>query len=226
MSAAKTGPRTRAKAPAEEETAPTEVMDPKTEAKPEPDGIEKLSPQATEKIWIIGKPPELGGEENEWSKYTQRPLSYMAKWRFLALVADALAKSMAESEGGGMDQLAQIGAVRGRSVSLSDLGSVAGFMQMAARLTAYSPDFILDCYLLWLDVPLGERAWARLVMEDRWDPDNDKWGLSDETGIEIVKVFIDQNYDELRSFFVKNLGDLVKEVQDKETAYRDSGSGS
>ena len=40
--------------------------------------LEILEPMLDGKSWVIGKPPEHGGKETEYSVYTQLPLGYMA----------------------------------------------------------------------------------------------------------------------------------------------------
>lgn len=187
---------------------------------PDPDPLETLEPYTKPKVWIIGKPPSADGNENEWSKYVQRPLGYMARLRFFALVADVFSQAMRESDGGGFSDLGDLAPLmrrgRGGGLTAADFSDATSFMQLATRLLAVAPDFLLDCYVLWLDVPPAERGWAKAVMDQPHLPEEDKWGLSDDDGLEIIEVFIDQNYEEIRRFFTEKLPRIAERVQQKE----------
>ena len=53
-------------------------------------------------------------------------------------------------------------------------------MTLAFELIGYSADFLIDCYVILLDVPRTEREWARMRFSEPWDPDKEKYGLRDE----------------------------------------------
>ena len=80
----------------------------------------------------------------------------------------------------------------------------------------YAPDFLVECYAIWLDVPMQERGWFRRVLNQSYDPDRNRWGITDEQGIEMVEVFIDQNYRDIREFFSGKLPALARRVQARE----------
>jgi hypothetical protein len=182
------------------------------------DALEDLTAQRT---WVIGKPPELGGKENQFSVYTQKPLGYFQMMRFMSLTANTISEAV---KAGGTVQLEDLWGEEGltwrergqrlRSQDFSDAGS---FIAMAFKLIAYSPDFLLDCYCLWLDVPAGtEREWAKRVMARPWDPANGQYGLKEDDGDEIVQTFIDQNYEDIRTFFVEKLPKWVLRLSKQE----------
>jgi hypothetical protein len=182
------------------------------------DALEDLSSART---WVIGKPPELGGKENQYSVYTQKPLGYFQMMRFMSMVANTISEAV---KSGGTVQLEDLWGEEGlswrergqrlRSQDFSDAGS---FIAMGFKLIAYAPDFLLDCYCLFLDVPAGaEREWAKRVMSRPWDPDNNQYGLKEEDGDEIVQTFIDQNYEDIRTFFVEKLPKWVLRLSKQE----------
>lgn len=187
------------------------------------DALEVLEPKAAPKIWIIGKPPEAGGNEDEYSIYTQRPLGYFARLRFFSLVSKTIGTAV--KAGGGVDLggdfLNTVDDIRTkRSVDESDFADAGAFIGLAMQLISYSPDFLLECYCLWLDVPVAEKVWAKMVMEQRHDPDNNKWGLTDDQGLEMVEVFIDQNYEDIRRFFAEKVPGLMERVKAREQDHK------
>lgn len=201
-----------------EDTAPV-AAEPAPEEEEDP--LEILEPKAEPHVWIIGKPPEKGGEPDEWSRYVQRPLGYMARMRFFALVSGTVAKAMKEGGGvslGGADFLSTDGSLRDRAEQLtsSDFEDAGSFMALALQLIGYAPDFLIECYAIWLDVPPQERNWFRRVLNQSYDPDHNRWGITDEQGLEMVEVFIDQNYKDIREFFSGKLPALARRVQERE----------
>lgn len=194
--------------------------------------LEILESKIEPKRWVIGKPPEQDGTEDEYSIYTQRPLGYMARMRFFSLVSSNIAdaiKSGGQISFGGSDIFGSGGgSLRTRAAQLSteDFADAASFMALAMQLISYAPDFLLDCYVLWLDVPPAERQWAKIVMDQKWDPERNKWGLSDEVGLEMIEVFIDQNYEDIRDFFVVKLPQLAQRVREREAQRQARESGS
>lgn len=174
--------------------------------------LDKLEPLVDAVAYTIGKPAEKGGQKNEFSIYVQQPLGYVATLRFYGLIGKTIAEAV---KAGGVVDLGEAftntnGNIQDRAKqimeqSFNDAGSFAALL---FQLVAYSPDFILEFYLLALDVPPAERRWAKAVMEQPWRPDQNKWGLQRQQGQEIIERFIDQNYDEIRDFF----GDLFRGV--------------
>jgi hypothetical protein len=212
--------------------APPEVTEP-VAAEPEEeeeDPLEILEPKAEPRMWIIGKPPEKGGEEDEWSRYIQRPLGYMSRMRFFALVSGTVAKAMKEGGGisiGGADFLGtDAGSLRDRAESLrsEDFEDAGSFMALALQLIGTVPDFLIECYAIWLDVPMQERNWFRRVLNQSCDPEHNRWGITDDQGLEMVEIFIDQNYKDIREFFSGKLPALAKRVQAREREIQKTNS--
>jgi hypothetical protein len=120
------------------------------------------------------------------------------------------------------------GTIRERAARLTqrDFQDASQFAAMAMELSAYVPDLLLECYCIWLQVPTGERPWAKLVFEQPWDPENNKWGLKDEEHRVVIGAFVDQNYEELRGFFTEDLPSIARRVvlNEKARAGRESES--
>lgn len=198
--------------------APTEADEAREEHEAQ---LEILEPLSEPKRWVIGKPPEKGGTDDEYSIYVQRPLEYMARLRFFSLVSKTVAESIKAGgvvNVGGNDLFGGSGSVRQRvqQIQASDFNDASSFMQLAMQLIGYAPEFLLECYCLWLGVPSGEKTWAKLMMNTPYNPDGNQWGLTQKQHMEIVEVFIDQNYEDIRDFFVVELPRLGKRVQQLE----------
>src|SRR4051812_25542326 len=176
--------------------------------------------------WVIGKPPEEGGKTTEYSVYVQQPLGWMARGRFFSIMTAALSKAIRATGGevAGMGDIFGEGGgtirERGQKLMARDWADASQFMAMAMELSAYVPDLLLECYCVWLQVPTntGERDWAKLVFEQPWDPEHNKWGLRDEEHRIIIGTFIDQNYEELRGFFTGDLPAIARRVVINERA--------
>lgn len=178
-------------------------------------------PLTEPKRYCIGKPPDMGGEDNEYSYYTQRSMGYIQMLRWTGLVSKSVAEAI--KAGGAVDLgdafNSSSGTVQDRAKqiienSFNDAGSFAALL---FQLIAYSPDLILETYCYALDVPNGsERTWAKRVMEQRWDPELGHWGMQREDGQEILERFIDQNYEELRGFIEGLVRGIVARVRANE----------
>lgn len=176
------------------------------------------------RTWIIGKPPDHGGKENQYSIYTQKPLGLMPRMRFFGLLTNTISEAV--KAGGAVDLGmgdvfgAQGGSIRERFQTLSnqDFADAGSFLALAFKLMAYAPDFLLDSFVIWLDVPPEDRRWAKQVMDQRYDPEDEKWGLQEDQFIEMVEIFIDQNYEEVRNFFAQKIPKFIARVQQREAA--------
>ncbi len=182
--------------------------------------------------WVIGKPPGEGGKDTEYSVYIQQPLGWMARSRFFALVSSALSRAIRASGG----EVAGMGDIfgneggtirqRGERLMARDWQDASTFAALAAELAAYVPDLFLEFYCIFLQVPPGERAWAKIVFDQPHDPERNLWGLTDEEHRTIIGTFIDQNYEELRAFFTRDLPAIARRVvvNEQNRAARESES--
>jgi hypothetical protein len=196
----------------EERTREQEIEDARKE-------LDKLDPQTKPKRWMIGKTPEEGGNEKQYSVYVQDKLPWMPRQQFFSLVARTFSQAIKASGGnvGGMgDIFGDDGGgslmERGRRLTQRDLTDASQFMTLAFELIGYSADFLIDCYVILLDVPRTEREWARMRFSEPWDPGKEKYGLRDEQHEEIIQTFIDQNYEEIRRFFVVTMPTMGRRI--------------
>lgn len=180
--------------------------------------LDKLDPQTKPKRWMIGKAPEHGGTEKQYSIYVQDKLPWMPRQQFFSLVARTFSQAI-KASGGNVAGMADVfgdegGSLmdRGRRLTQRDLTDASQFMTLAFELIGYSADFLIDCYVILLDVPRAEREWARMRFSEPWDPDKEKYGLKDEQHEEIIQTFIDQNYEEIRRFFVVTMPTMGRRI--------------
>ena len=71
------------------------------------EAMEILEPKVEAKRWVIGKPPEKGGKNTEFSVYTQMPLGYMARNRMFSLIGRTMSAAIKATGGsvGGMEDI-------------------------------------------------------------------------------------------------------------------------
>jgi hypothetical protein len=178
--------------------------------------IEVFEPRTDVKRWCIGKPPEEGGQPEEYEFYEQRELGHIRRMEFQALVTRTIANALKEGGAVGLpfdDVLGSGGGSlrqRAAAIASQDIADATSFMATAFTLASYSPNFLLDCYCIWLDIPSVDRKWAKRVMAQNRNPEKDQWGLTDDMGFEMAERFIDQNYEAIRGFFAERLPSLVK----------------
>ena len=190
------------------------------------EAMEILEPKVEAKRWVIGKPPEKGGKNTEYSVYTQMPLGYMARNRMFSLIGRTMSAAIKATGGsvGGMEDVFGAGGgtliERGRRLGARDFQDASQFFTLAMELVGYVPDFLDDFYAIALEVPIGERGWFREVIEQPHRPDDDKWGLSEDDGLEMIEIFIDQNYEDIRRFFTEKLPRIGKRASQREQEHK------
>jgi hypothetical protein len=166
------------------------------------------------KVWIVGKPPEAGGESSEFETFVQRPLSVFNGMYFFGRMADTIVGAL--DKGTDLDQIlgnVRIGSV-GSGVSLGQAFEDPGQMFMIfLRLFRAAPDFVLDSFVMWLEVKPELEFWFRQVMRQRHDPENEEWGPTQEMIGEIIEVFLEQNYEEVRRFFTVTLQKIAAKMR-------------
>lgn len=196
-------------APLADPEAPTveqPIVPPKVE-----DVVDILKPKADPKTWTIG--------QGDYQRtYVQRKLSFMGKMEWFSLVGDVLDKALSGENKMSMNGLLSAPAGRDGTLSMSDFMDADTFMQALGKLLSYAPEFLLNSYVIWLGVPDREKDLAKQILAL---PEEDG-GLTDEQGIEIIEIFIDQNYDALDDFFRERLGRLRRRVNQRQEAAKAS----
>jgi hypothetical protein len=206
-------------------TKAQEAKERKAEIEKHRKALEALSPSSDPVEWHIGRTPEYGGKEKHYSIYVQDKLPWMARQKFFALLSRTFSQAIKASGGsvGGMGDIFgsdEGGSLieRGRRLTQRDFMDASSFMTLAFELVGYSPDFLVECYVLWLNVPRVERSWARERFNEPWDPEKELWGLKDEDHERLIEIFIDQNYEDIRDFFAVRLPKLAQRVAAHEKA--------
>lgn len=171
-----------------------------TEAKtaPKEDVVDVIEPKVEPKARLLVF-------DSETRSFTQAPLSFFNKTKFMGLVGETVDAAM--KDGLTVNEVIE-GAELAQITKINDIDS---FMRLVSKVARYAPDFLKDCYLLWLNVPAGEREWAFKALDN----------LSDDEGIDIIETFIDQNWGALESFFLEKMTKIAKRVQkarEKDTA--------
>lgn len=187
--------------PAVETELPPEPpqVEPEPQEEPE-DVVDVLQPKAEVKVWAFGPEGQL--------KYTQRPLSYFAKMQWFSLVGDVVQKTLSGQDGVSINNLLSAPGRPGE-LSMADFRDADTFVQAVGKLLVAAPDFLVRSYCIWLGVP----DYQREIVSDAMAAPPELGGLTDEQGIEIIEVFIDQNYQALDDFFREGLGGLFNRVQ-------------
>lgn len=135
--------------------------------------------------------------------YVQAPLKYFRKMEFFGLVGRTIDEAMSGEDGLTVNSI--FGANTPTSVgelAASDFGDLDSFLALVAKIANYAPDFLKDCYVIWLDVPKRERVWAREALDN----------LEDEAGLAIIETFIDQNWDSIERFFTERIRSVANRV--------------
>jgi hypothetical protein len=164
---------------------------------PEVDVIDVLEPRVENRVVTL---TYAGASQN----YVQKPLSYFRKMQFFELVGETIDLAIGSGDDGlTVNSLLGSGPTSVSDLAASDFADLDGFLSLASKIMRYAPDFLKDCYLIWLNVPKNERAWAREALDE----------IDDEEGIAVIETFIDQNWDAIERFFVELVPALARRVQ-------------
>lgn len=162
---------------------------------------ETLEPVVVEPVTITLK---VGKEK---LRYTQQTLSFFGKMELFAVLSGALQKAL--SEEGGLSLSAILDAPQrkpGEALSSSDFMDADQFVGAIATLLQFAPDLLMDIYCISLRVPRQERPTVKRLMEDQ---------VTDEQGIKMLDVFVDQNWEVMQGFFFEQIMPLVQKVTQK-----------
>lgn len=172
------------------------------EEKTPEDVLDIIVPKSDPKVWTIG-PADMQRQ------YVQKELSFVTKMQWFALVGEVLDKALSGPQGMSLNSLFNAPGGRQGALRVEDFRDADTFVQAIAKLLSVAPDFLVKSYCLWLNVPDYERDLAANLMS----LPQDEGGLSDEDGMEMIAIFIDQNYEAIYRFFTEHLAGLQKRVQ-------------
>jgi hypothetical protein len=188
------------------DTTPAPVEDEPDEV----DELELIEPKVDHKEWVIGD-PSLN------LRYVQTPLSFIGKMQWFALVGDVIDRAMSGPSAISVNELLNSPNKPGQTLSMDDLREADTFVRAIGKLLIHAPDFLVESYCIWINVPKTEREIVTEIMNSPVS----MGGIDDDMGMEIIERFIDQNYDELSDFFSVKVGALQKRVAAKTKARRD-----
>jgi hypothetical protein len=190
---------------------------PEAKKEEEVDVLDILKPKVSPKEWEVG-PPDKEGERR---KYVQAPLSFFAKMEFFSLVGEVIDKALSGDDALRIGSLFEGPQIDASGVfAVSDFSNAEMFFQAVGKLLVYAPDFLEKSYCIWLGVPEIERPWAIAAMREPVD----RGGLSDKDGVEIVEIFIDQNWEAIERFFREEIGSLRSRIQARSRQDQDDES--
>lgn len=173
------------------------------------DVIDVIEPKAAPKTWVLKEILEDGTVKNE-KTYVQRKMSFFGKMQFFSLVGEVIDKSISgdeDAQGLRLSSLFDLPGSRGQ-FKAEDFREADVFVQGVGKILTYVPDFLEKSYVIWLGVPDWQKDWAIGVMTGT----EERGGLSDEDGLEIIEIFIDQNWESLEDFFQKKIASLRDRV--------------
>ena len=174
--------------------------------------MDVLIPKGEPKLWKFGPNQEL--------EFVQRPLSFIGKMQWFALVGGVLDKALSGENGMSVNSLFTAPQRADGSFSVEDFRDADTFIQAIGKLLSHAPTFLTDSYCIWLGVPDYQHDVVGRIMA----LPEEQGGLSDEQGIEMIEIFIDQNYEAIDRFFRELVGTLQKRVKAKMEASQQAAS--
>jgi hypothetical protein len=138
-------------------------------------------------------------------KYVQKPMSYFGKMEFMSLVGRTLDEAMKGEDGLRVNSLFESTPSSVSDLNAGDFEDLDSFLGLVSKVARYAPDFLKDCYLIWLSVPKSQRVWAREALDN----------LGDDEGVEIIERFIDQNWEALEHFFTVQVSRVMRRVAER-----------
>lgn len=141
-------------------------------------------------------------DSDESRKYVQHEMGFLTKIKFFRVLAQTIRLAgqadLSDPTSGGVADLVDLFLQEGGLDTASANTMITGLL----KLIELSPGFIEEAYMYALSVPPEDWSWAQKALD----------GLDDETGIEILEVFVGQNGPAIRDFFVKRLPKIGKQI--------------
>ena len=163
--------------------------------------VETLEPTITKPVTITLY--ERHGEFERELIYTQQPLSFFGKLELFSILGGALERAI--DEGLSLSEVLDVPKERETNTPLSTntLLEADTFVKGVAKLARYAPDITKDIFCVSLRVPHQEREIVKELMDDQ---------VSDEQGGEMLRGFVTDNMEALKSFFSEQILPLVESL--------------
>jgi hypothetical protein len=170
------------------------------------DQLEILDPiNAAPKTWKLHHPDD----PKDGKEFVQRELTYTNKLRFFRLLSSTIRLAAESDDGKGLEDLLAdvigeggLGGLNRQGMSADQLASQ--FAASIMRLIELAPEFVTDLYILMLQPKASDRDYLRGALEE----------LDDDTGFEMLELFVAQNAKALQRFFVLHLRRVGERVQE------------
>ncbi len=153
-------------------------------------------------LWLVDDPTSR-------KVFRQHEMSYLTKLKFFRLLSGTLRLASQNSEGGTVADLLgetlsgpQELLAKGLSKEEAERLAANSFIETIMKLIELAPDFAETTYLYALNVRPTDVEWAKMALES----------LDDETGVDILDVFIAQNGKAIKRFFDKHLKRVTQRV--------------
>ncbi len=136
---------------------------------------------------------------NEQREYVQHEMGFLTKLKFFRLMSNTIRLS---AEGSGSSGVADVlGELM--DAGSGGVGNPESLLEGILRLVELSPDFITETYIYALGAKPEDELWLRDALE----------ALDDDTGLDILDVFVAQNGESIYDFLTKKLPKVGKRIQ-------------
>lgn len=169
----------------------------KTAAKETTEAPDVLEVLADQEVYY-----ELGEGENRLV-LVQKPLTFFGKIEFFSVVGKAVQKILID--GGSLSEILDTPDYDPTKPIQSQVTDADVFVKALSKIIESAPELLSDLYLVILNVPKNQREYYALRLEE----------LSDDQGMQILDVFIDQNWEVMVSFFTEKMLPLFKKISTK-----------
>lgn len=209
-----------------EPEAPLEPEAPQVEDRPEPDPVVNVDDEEIIEPKLNPVERRLDDGKGNERVYIQKPMGYFQKIELYGLLGRGLEIVMQGEAGLGIDELLKASQPKNlmdqvasrmpgyedapdRTENEIDVQEASKMLAAFSRLVSLSPDLLKEAYCLILDIPKVHRNWAM------------EWALphiDDDTGDDILNVFIDQNWGIMEDFFIRRIPATAKRAaQDRKS---------
>lgn len=159
------------------------------------DPVEALVPDASNRVYTLG-------EGDGQITLVQKPLSFFGKMEFFSVMGKAIETVL--SEGVSISEILE--TPDSSSLDANSLKEADQFVKAIATVVSFAPEILLDLYCVILGVPRGDREYVKTYLEEY---------LTDDDGITIMEVFVDQNFDVMVGFFSERILPLYSRISAK-----------
>jgi hypothetical protein len=165
------------------------------------DEIEALEGASLEDVPINVERTLIHPETGEEKTFNQHEMPYLTKLKFFRLLSGTIRLASTDETGTVTDFLVEIfqpvqdAMSRGLTPEEAERIATGEFINTVMRFVELVPDFAENLYLYALNVKPADEVWVTQALET----------LDDETGVDILDVFIGQNGKAIKRFFTKHL---------------------